>query len=705
MHTRARLLLACGAGIALWATTAARAQEANPTLPLKDVVLFSSGVGYFQRSGKVEGTATIPLSFRAEQVNDILKSLVLFDTTGSVRPVTYTTNETLTRHLGAAGQALNPNVTLGNLLRQFQGARVRLETGGEPITGRIVSVSTKPAAVPLRPDGNPTVVQVDVLNVFTDTGLRALPLDGITAVKLLDERLDRELRESLELLGSGLDDQKRKVELKFAGAGVREVKAGYLQEMPVWKTSYRLVLDAGKAPYLQGWAIVENTTEEDWKEVRLSLVSGRPISFIQDLYQPLYVPRPVVQAQVIGSPTPQLYQEALNLQSEAVAKADPNGRGFAGGRAGGLGGMPGPQGPPAAAAAEPQARRLRDAEKMRKDMGMSMDGFAQSVVSQAQGTERGALFEYAIKDAISLPRGQAALVPIVTTEVGGEALSIYDPNADGQHALNAFRLKNTTGLHLAGGPITVFRDGIYAGDAQIGNLQPGEERLLSYAVDLDLVTGHEAPKFRQETVTVTAKNGILQLTRKQQRENVYTFRNQGKAAKRVVVQQGVEPEFKLVQPEKATEKTAEQYRFAVSVPAGGTAELKVVTERPVQETIALIDMDLNVIVAYAQNAQVSEKLRGALKQLIVLRRKVVDIQNQRAVREGELKAIDMEQARIRQNMAQLDRNSPLYQQYVKKLTEQESRIEKLREEIAKLQDEEKAAQKEVREFIDTLTIE
>src|SRR5207249_7407580 len=138
--------------------------------------------------------------------------------------------------------------------------------------------------------------------------------------------------------------------------------------------------------------------------------------------------------------------------------------------------------------------------------------------AQAEGSERGALFEYAIKQPVSLMKGQAALVPIAGAAIDGEALSIYDPASDSNHALNGFRLKNSTGLHLAGGPITVFRNGIYAGDAEIGHLQPGDDRLLSYAVDLDLIAAHEEPKFRQDTVSVSAKSGVLVITRKQQRE-------------------------------------------------------------------------------------------------------------------------------------------------------------------------------------------
>src|SRR5207248_6747228 len=156
---------------------------------------------------------------------------------------------------------------------------------------------------------------------------------------LLDQRLDRDLRQGLALLAAGLNDERKQVTLHFGGGGAREVRAGYLQEVPVWKTSYRLVLDEGQKPYLQGWAIVENTTDENWNNVRLSLISGRPVSFIQNLYQPLYATRPEVPPQVIGSPTPQTYGEALEEKAEP-APAGPGGfgGGFGGGGFGGAGG-------------------------------------------------------------------------------------------------------------------------------------------------------------------------------------------------------------------------------------------------------------------------------------------------------------------------------------------------------------------------------
>lgn len=687
------------------ALPAASAAQDSRGLPLRDVVLFSSGVGYFQRAGRVDGAADVELSFRVEQVNDVLKSLVLIDPAGGFRAVSYAGSESPSSRLRGARRSLDPTVSLGQLLRQYQGAQLRvwIGDGSEPEDGRLVSVSERPVPAPGR-DG--AVVTVDVLNLLTPAGLRAVPLDGVRRVELADERLARELQESLAALASGLDDQRRAVTLRFGAGGAREVRAGYLQEMPVWKTSYRLVLDEGQRPYLQGWAMVENTTDEDWRAVRLSLVSGRPISFIQDLYEPLYVPRPVVQAQVIGSPASRAFDEAVltdqvpalrqqnadRLRRAELASAAPQGApGQAGGGGVGFGGM---------------GRALGlEARVLREELAVSAERLGKSVAAQATGAERGELFEYAIREPVTLTRGQNAMVPIVGTAVEGERISIYDPSSDPRRALNGFRLKNSTGLHLAGGPLTVIQGGIYAGDAQINHLRPAEDRLLAYAVDLDLVAARETPAARQDTVSISAKSGVLIVTRKQQRPQVYTFRSKSGEAKTVLVEQLIEPGFKLVEPAKAAETTADRYRFRVALPAGAPATLRVMTERPVSENVALLDVDLNVLAAYAQNARVSEKLRGALKQLTVHRRRIVDLQAKRTAAEGEIRTIDAEQARIRKNMEQLDRASPLYTQYVRKLTEQESRIEKLREEIARLRDAEAAAQKELREFVDGITEE
>lgn len=692
-----------------------RPASVGPPLPLRSVVLFSSGVGYFERAGRVDGAAAFEIGFRPTQINDVLKSLVLFDPAGEVRPVAYSIEDFVARRPRSTDLAVNSSYSLGGLLRQFQGVPVRFEVNSGVVEGRIVSVGHRQLISGTK-DG---VLSLEAATVLTATGLRVVSLDEVAQVKLLDERLDRKLRQSLEKIAGGLaadlDDGQRAVQLHFAGRGVREVRAGYLQEAPVWKTSYRLVLDPKGKPYLQGWAQAENTTDEDWNNVHLSLISGRPVSFIQNLYQPLYISRPTVEPQILGSPLPQTYGETLtdrvaNLESRRV-----------GGRAGGFGGAPGgfPAGPSNSAPVTPglasrggqpfmnSGNFAAEVQSRRQDIATSADQLAKGVAAQAQGAERGELFEYSIKQPVTLARGQAAMVPIVSETIEGQKLSIFDAGDNVLRAVYGFRLRNTTGLHLSGGPITVFQDGIYAGDAQINNVSPGESRLVSYAVDLDLVVGRENPQTVQSLVSAVAKGGVLLITERRRREQVYTFRNKSRESKTVVVQQPIEADlgWKLVSPEKPAEKSPTHYRFEVQVPASKTAELRVVSEQPLGQNLALVEADFDLLVQYARSAQVSEPLRAALQELVARRRKLSELAAQRRVLEDELKAIDAEQSRIRSNMGQLDRNSALYTQYVKKLTAQEERIEKLREEIARLVAAEAAAQKSLSDFVVDITLD
>ncbi len=243
-------------------------------------------------------------------------------------------------------------------------------------------------------------------------------------------------------------------------------------------------------PFLQGWAIVENTTEQDWNDVNLTLVSGRPISFIMDLYQPLYAQRPVVQPELYASLRPQMYDQDLaaaneefrkSAESKDAAPADRLARSRAGRMAGGaFGAARGLAAPAAPAAGDDLQLGVRvDAEKL-AELNLAQGG-----QSLAQGGDVGELFQYTIATPVTLPRQQSAMLPIVNGSVEGTKVSIYNQSVHAKHPLNGLKLKNTTKLHLMQGPVTVFDGGAYAGDAKIEDLQPDTERLISYALDLD----------------------------------------------------------------------------------------------------------------------------------------------------------------------------------------------------------------------------
>ena len=302
-------LLACAlCGLHAPAAFAQTSQDADGTksVPLTKVVLFTSGVGYFERAGEVDGDAKVELRFNVEDINDLLKSMVLEDRGGGrVSTVTYGSRDPISKTLQAFPIDLTDNPTLGDILNQVRGERVQVDAP-TAITGVLLGVEKRRQQI-----GRDEVIDVAFLNLLTDEGLRSVAMDAISRVKLLNEELDKELHQALAVLALGHNNDKKSVTLNFLGDGKRPVRVGYIQETPVWKTSYRLVLDEKGKPFLQGWAIVENTTEADWDNVRLTLVSGRPISYRMDLYEPLYVQRPLEQLELYASLRPQVYGQDL----------------------------------------------------------------------------------------------------------------------------------------------------------------------------------------------------------------------------------------------------------------------------------------------------------------------------------------------------------------------------------------------------------
>jgi hypothetical protein len=296
-------------GLAVAASGAADQPAPATDVPVKRVVLYSSGVGYFEHAGKVVNDGRAELRFRTEQINDMLKSLVLQDLGGgTVGAVVYPSQNPLAKTLKSFQVDISANPSLGELLNQLRGAEVVVEGAGEEVTGVILGLEKveKPVA-----EGQP--VRVWMLNLISGGLIRAVELGGLRRIELVDEQLQAELNGALTALTQARDQDKKPVHIEFRGQGERSVRMGYVIETPIWKTTYRLVMpeDDSDTGYLQGWAIVENQTESDWSDVTLSLVSGRPISFVQDLYQPLYVKRPVVQPELYASLMPQQYDDGM----------------------------------------------------------------------------------------------------------------------------------------------------------------------------------------------------------------------------------------------------------------------------------------------------------------------------------------------------------------------------------------------------------
>src|SRR5688572_3465053 len=297
-------------------------QDVKPavTLPITRVVLFNSGVGYFSRSGEVEGDARVDLSFQEQDVNDLLKSMVLEDFNGGrIAAVSYDSREPVTRTLASFAVNLNGQPTFAGILSQMRGERVEVVltpgAANQPgkLNGVIVGVETQKV-----PAGTQTI-DAAFLNMWCAEGLRAVKLSDVQQLRFSNPVIESEFRRALDTLALTHDSQKKAVSLHFAGDGKRKVQVGYVVEAPIWKTSYRLVLGEKDKPYLQGWALVENPTDEDWSGVKMALISGRPISFKMDLYNPLYVPRPTVEPELFASLRPVTYRGAFGKDTNGAA--------------------------------------------------------------------------------------------------------------------------------------------------------------------------------------------------------------------------------------------------------------------------------------------------------------------------------------------------------------------------------------------------
>ena len=693
MAVRATPLLGSCFGAAL-ALAAVAAPAADAPLPLERVVLFTSGVGYYQHGGTIVDEATVEMQFAAADVNDLLKSMVVLDPGGGPPTVSYASRDPVTKTLGTFAVNLTDNPSLGELLGRLRGQRVELDAA-TPVAGTVVGVEQRRVEI-----GEDQAVEKQFLTVLTADGLRTLPLDAVSRVKLADPRLQAELEKALAVLALAADNEKKGVAITFSGAGERPVTVGYVRESPIWKTSYRLLLDADTAvtkAALQGWAIVENTTDADWKNVRLSLVSGRPISFVMDLYQPLYLPRPLVEPELHASLRPQVYGQSMSDAEKQLTQA--------GGRLDELAALG--RGDPrralakAAASAAPASMTadggVVDGRAMDQSGvvgGGAWFGAAGVTRSLAQGSDLGELFRYEIEKPVTLERQRSAMLPIVGGEIEAERVAIYDDRVLAKHPLSGLRLRNTTDSHLMQGPVTVYdQRGGYSGDARIEDMAPGTERLVSYAVDLDVEVVPRVEGRPEEIVSVRLAKGTLVAARKLARAKVFEIKNSGTEPVKVLVEHPLEAGWTLVKPEAPQEKTRDRSRFAVAAEPGKTATLEVVEEMPLEETHAITNLDDDRILFYSRVNATSPAVRESLAEVIRRKRDLEQLARDRQIREQALATIDQEQARIRGNMGTIDRGSDLFNQYVKKLTGQEQRIETLRDEIAALQEREQEARK------------
>jgi hypothetical protein len=691
-------------------------QEEVQNLPITQVVLFSSGVGYFQREGKVEGNARIDMTFPVQDINDLIKSMVLRDLdNGHITAVSYDNNAPIDRTLKSFAINLTGNPSFSGILNQARGEKVEVvltqtnATQPGTMTGTVVGIEHQRQAV-----ANKDVVETEVLNLWCADGMRAIKLGDLQRIRFLNPSIDSEFKKALETLASSHDTQKKAVSIQCVGEGARRVKVGYVVENPIWKTSYRLVLDkAGEGeakPYLQGWAVVENSTDEDWKDVRMALISGRPISFQMDLYSPLFVDRPTERLELFQSLRAVTYSGALERgeglvkenqqaaqgkQDDARRLADRDGNGLFGARGPGAA-PPGKPGMPGGGGGF--------GGEFKKDLNDKMN-LGGSVASAASATKLGNFFQYLIEKPVQLARQKSALLPIVAKDVEGKRVSIYNERTHAKFPLLGMQLKNTSGAHLMQGPITVFEGSVYGGDAKIADLQPNEERLISYAVDLGTEVDAKPSSDNGRLTSVKAVKGVIYTTTKIREAKAYTIANRNDVERTLLVEHPVRNDFKLVDSAKPAETASDVYRFSVKVPAGKTVTETITEERNINSSVSISTQNDDQIRVFLSAPVTSTKVKKALEEAMSLRWETAKVTREIQEQERQLKIIVDDQARLRANLREMPTTAAAYKRYLEKFDTQETQIESYQAKIKELQTTEHVKKKAFEDFINTLDVE
>lgn len=671
----------------------AAAERPAAELPIRRVALFASGVGYFERSGMVAGGSDVQMMFRVEDINDILKSMVI---TGAENAMaTYGSRDPASRALRAFEVDLTGEPTLAQLLGQLRGAEVEVRVP-QIYRGRVVSVEQRTVQIG---DCDKTTT-VDVLVIIGDVGLMSFEIPEIQSIRLTDEALNRELQQALTVIGLARDKDKRPVTVHVSGEGEQRLWIGYVVQSPVWKTSYRLVLREEGDPFLQGWAIVENTSDNDWTDVELTLVSGQPISFVMDLYTPLYVSRPEVKPELYAQVRPQVYAEELMKSAAAMEELQTEGR----------------------VMRRLEADSSRAMNGSSRERGLGYSGMAPSAPAMQMGEISGMasmvtgasavaeLFQYPIAQLVTLPRQKSAMLPILGQNVKAERMSIYDAQAHEKFPMIGLELKNTSGLYLMQGPITVYDQNLYAGDARIGDLAPGGDRLISYAIDQKREVLRSS-KGESEMVSLKIIRGVLVVSRRHERATEYTIVNKADDERLVLVQHPYDQQWELVEPEKRERpETATHYRFRVNVPGrqgekNGSKVLKVVEQRMIDEHVAITNLNSDAIIWWTKQRQASRELVAALGRVVEMKERIATLTQELNRAQEQMKEIGEDQARTRENMRVLPQNNPLQAEYVQKWQQQEQQLEDLRARQKELRGQIDAAQRELNQFIQSLMVE
>jgi hypothetical protein len=662
------------------AATEAR-ESANPAaakLPVRRVVLYKNGVGYFEHLGHVRGSQDVHVDFTSAQLNDVLKSLTVLDLSGGkISGVDYNSEAPLARRLATLRLRLGENPTMADFLGALRGAKLEVRAGGgSTISGKLLSVEKKSR----EKDG--TTSEWTEISLVSDSGqVRSVEMTPANSVRIAEKDLHVEVGRYLGLIASSRDQDLRRMTISTTGAGDRNLYVSYISEVPIWKTTYRIVLPSrvDKKPLLQGWAIVDNTIGEDWNDVEVSLVAGAPHSFIQQLSQPYYGRRPVVPLPESVQLTPQTHAATLDATPSLIASSDMSDSG-SDGAASGMGNGSGDSfsavrfASPRMAMKPPPKPNIADEAEVEEARDESEP--------LAEGNTLGDLFEYKLKERVTIRKNQSALVPILQTDIEADKVSLWSESLGVARPLRALWVNNATSMTLDGGSFSVLDSNTFAGEGLMEAIKPGERRLLSYATDLGLLVDAKLDSDRERVTRTSIFRGTMTTTRELREKKTYIVKNEDTKARTLVIEHPARPEWKLAgDGPKPEEKAIGSYRFRLSVEPKKTERLVVNEAKPLYTQYSLNGITNDQIESFLVQESINPEVEKALRAIVAQKNVVANFDSTIKAQQKTIDQIFTDQARLRENMKALKgsvEEKALLQRYTRQLDDEETQLDVLK---------------------------
>ena len=643
-------------------------------IPLKKVTLYSSGVAHYVHEGTVAGSGNIALLFSPAQINDVLKSLVVMDPGAKSLAVNYQSEDTLRKTLESLKIDLSAATTLYDILKAQKGAEVELFTPHQ-IIGKILSVDKNSSKE----------TDTFFISLAAKDDIHIIAFSDIQSFTFTDKKRNEDLNTALALILDASAKNRKKLDIKIDAQGERKIGLSYVMEAPVWKASYRLDMGTDKAAF-QAWAIIDNSTDLDWKNITLTLTTGRPVGFTQNLYAPYYTYRPEVPLAIAQAAEAETFDSA----DRAVEYA----------------------------AAMPLAEK-RSAMMKKEAYGYTVAGYDEAEYddlqekndsayfeNQAEAGNAGEMFAFTPSKPVTLERQQSTMIPLTLASLPAEKYSVFSsiPYNERVNPKFCISIENTSGLKLPAGPITVLDGGEYAGDALLEFLPEAEKRLIAYGDDIE-VTGSKRADSTRTIETIKMTDGVMTTSYRQVQSTTYLIRNANKKERTVIVEHAKNAGFELMTKQALAETTANKYRFKFKAAGNTGTELKVEEARTYQSTQKIFDMNSNTFISYTTNSEIPEKVRKAFASIITEKEKVTAAERALKTLQDRQTEIGKEQDRVRRNLEAVGSESQQGRAFLTKLLKLETELDELKTDIATATERVNKTQQNFTAFVKSIRID